>query len=61
MPGMKSPNQNTINIKTYIILVNLQSMNKNIKVGSIFSVKVSPNEKIFGRVLFNVDDYLYKS
>lgn len=36
-------------------------MNKNIKVGSIFSVKVSSNEKIFGRVLFDVDDYLNKS
>lgn len=36
-------------------------MNMNIKPGTIFSVNVSTDEKIFGRVLFNVDDYLEKS
>lgn len=33
----------------------------NIKPGTIFSVNVSTDEKIFGRVLFNVDEYLEKS
>jgi len=36
-------------------------MSKNIKPGIIFSVNVSSDEKIFGRVLFNVNDYLDKS
>lgn len=36
-------------------------MKMNIKPGTIFSVNVSSDEKIFGRVLFNVDDYLEKS
>ncbi|MDQ0781528.1 hypothetical protein QF044_001382 [Chryseobacterium sp. W4I1] len=36
-------------------------MSMNIKSGTIFSVNVSSDEKIFGRVLFNVDDYLEKS
>lgn len=36
-------------------------MNKSIKSGDIFSVSVSHDEKIFGRILLNVDDYLDKT
>ncbi len=36
-------------------------MKKDIKTGTIFSVKVSSDEKIYGRILFNVDDYLDKN
>lgn len=36
-------------------------INKDIKPGAIFSVKVSSEEKIYGRILFNVNDYLDKN
>ncbi len=36
-------------------------MTKSIEPGSIFSVNVSADEKIYGRILFDVDDFLDKS